>query len=168
MKLKEDAWRAMRKRLQEEEPEGEEKQPVPWNQYIWLVMILLTAIVIGHAAYISYLYHINPERVYGEWIELGMPPYDTENFTISEKGIIVENRYISTFFEFNGEKIYYYSGDEFYELQLYGRYDERLRRISGGEYQAIFVKKEYYHTILHPEDVGPGRRFIDMAEHFRD
>lgn len=150
-----------------ETPTGDEKPLIPRDYYFWAVMILVTAVVIGHLAYVSYQYYINPQRVYGEWIEIGMPSYDTENFIISESGVMAENRYITTSFTFDGETVRFYSGDMLYEYHIYGRNDERLRRVRGGEYPALFVKKGYEHTILKPEEVGPSRRMINMAEYFQ-
>ncbi|PJC86851.1 hypothetical protein CSW98_07605 [Vibrio sp. HA2012] len=145
---------------------AEEKRSVPWGKYIWLVMMLLTSAAIGRVAYINYREYVDPQRIYGEWIETASPGYDTEVFSISEQGVMTDSRYITSEVEFNGDIVAFRFGNIRYEYQLFGEFDERLKRVAGEGHPAVFVKKGYEHTMPKADAVGPARR-VSLAEHFQ-
>lgn len=146
----------------------QEKRPIAWRMYIWLTLVLLVSLGIGRVAYVSYQEYIDPQRVYGEWIETAAPEYDTDIFTISEQGVVVDSRYIATSIEFDGDIVAFWSGNTQYEYQLFGEFDQKLRRVAGEGHPAIFVKKGYEHTVPDADSAGPARRRrVSLAEHFK-
>ncbi len=42
----------------------------------------------AYQLHVSYQDYINPEHVYGEWIEIGAPPYQTERLILPPMGCI--------------------------------------------------------------------------------
>ena len=63
---------------------------------------LLVALIVAFSAilYFSYKDYIHPKHVYGRWIEIGSPEYDTEILTFSKRGVFRNERLITTNFEF--------------------------------------------------------------------
>lgn len=137
------------------------------GQIIWLFILLTIIVSISYLSYQYHLAHIDKSRVYGKWIELGAPPHVTDIFYLKPDGVMAENRYMASSFEFDGQVVSFYSGDTLYEYQLFGDNDERLRRIAGGTYSASFVKEGYQDTILKVQGPGAARRGA-VAEHFQD
>lgn len=168
---KREALRAQTKQSQaraRSESNEQEKRPVPWRLYIWLTLVLLVSLGIGRVTYISYQEYIDPQRVYGEWIETAAPEYDTDVFTISEQGVVADSRYIATSIEFDGDIVAFRSGNIQYEYQLFGEFDQKLRRVAGKGHAAVFVKKGYEHTVPDADSAGPARRRrVSLAEHFK-
>jgi hypothetical protein len=136
--------------------------------YIWLMLVLLFSLGVGRVAYMSYQEYIDPQRVYGEWIETSAPEYDVDIFIISEQGVMINSRYIATSIRFDGDVVAFWFGDTQYEYQLFGEFDEKLRRVAGEGHSALFVKKGYEHTIPQDDSAGPARRRrVSLAEHFK-
>ncbi len=78
---------ARRKRKQKPEP-----QPSFWARHQFKIIKGGFAVfgcslisVLGYQLYASYLDYIDPNKIYGEWIEIGAPPYQTEQLSLHPK-----------------------------------------------------------------------------------
>jgi hypothetical protein len=142
-------------------------QPPSFGQIMWIFMALVTLLSIAYVSYEFHLRHIDKSRVYGKWTEIGAPSHATDVFYLKHDGVMAENRYLASSFEFDGRIVSFYSGSTLYEYQLFGDFDERLRRMAGGTYSASFVKEGYEHTIPKVQGPGAARRGA-VAEHFQN
>ncbi|GLO62956.1 hypothetical protein MACH09_34640 [Vibrio sp. MACH09] len=133
---------------------------------VWLSFVVVVAILAGYVGFVTYQQHIDPNRVYGKWTEIGGPEWAADQFYLSENGVKKNNRYLATFFLFDGKIVTYQSGDKTVELQIFGKSDERLRRITGGGHATSFIKEGFEHTLPKQDNVGPARR-VSLAEHFQ-
>ncbi|MDV7106191.1 DUF2850 domain-containing protein [Vibrio sp. TH_r3] len=148
---------------------GQDVQQKHERNYIALAIILLVLSTMSAASYftyISYKNYIDPSRVYGKWTEIGAPSWQTDRFSLSADGVVQNSRFIASSFDFDGSIVTYTTGEERYQLQIFGQQDERLTRISGGGHTASFIKNGYEDTLPDQDNIGPARR-VSLAEHFR-
>lgn len=141
-------------------------KPVPYGRYLWYFLIFITLITLTYVSVESYAKYTDKRRVYGKWTEIGAPSHATDIFVLREDGVRIDNRFVSTSFEFDGATVSFYKSDMLYEYQVFGDNDERLRRITGGGHAASFIKEGYEHTVPKDKGVGPARR-VSLAEHFQ-
>lgn len=133
---------------------------------VWLSFAFVVVVLASYVGFVSYQQHIDPNRVYGKWTEIGGPEWAADEFFLSEDGVKKDNRYLATFFSFDGRIVSYQSGDKTVELQIFGKSDERLRRVTGGGHATSFIKEGFEHTLPKQDNVGPARR-VSLAEHFQ-
>lgn len=134
--------------------------------YSWLFLLVTVALTAIYVSIVSYREYIDPNRVYGEWTEIGAPSWSTDRFILGPDGVQQDNRYIATSFEFDGSIVSFYTGGTLYEYGIYGQNSERLKRMAGGGHAASFIKEGYEHTLPKEDNVGPARR-VSLAEHFQ-
>ncbi|KJR25470.1 hypothetical protein UF06_16415 [Vibrio sp. S234-5] len=121
----------------------------------------------SYRIYIEYQKYINPANVYGDWIEIGAPPYQTEILTLSETGVYRNNRLIATSYQFNGKRITIETGIGLTVYQLTGNDNSpQLRRIVPDSPSQRLVKKGYEDTILQSVDGAAQDRRQALREHF--
>ncbi|MBE4584896.1 hypothetical protein BOO29_07915 [Vibrio navarrensis] len=121
----------------------------------------------SYRIYIEYQKYIDPSNVYGDWIEIGAPPYQTEILTLSNKGVYRNNRLIATSYQFNGKRITIETGIGLTVYQLAGNANSpQLRRIIPDSPTQRLVKKGYEDTILQSVDGAVQDRRQALREHF--
>ncbi|MBE3665700.1 hypothetical protein BOO30_12105 [Vibrio navarrensis] len=121
----------------------------------------------SYRIYIEYQKYIDPSNVYGDWIEIGAPPYQTEILTLSDKGVYRNNRLIATSYQFNGKRITIETGIGLTVYQLAGNANSpQLRRIVPDSPTQRLVKKGYEDTILQSVDGAVQDRRQALREHF--
>ncbi|MBE4587265.1 hypothetical protein BOO28_11830 [Vibrio navarrensis] len=121
----------------------------------------------SYRIYIEYQKYIDPSNVYGDWIEIGAPPYQTEILTLSDKGVYRNNRLIATSYQFNGKRITIETGIGLTVYQLAGNANSpQLRRIIPDSPTQRLVKKGYEDTILQSVDGAVQDRRQALREHF--
>ncbi|KYN79689.1 hypothetical protein ATY35_00880 [Vibrio cidicii] len=121
----------------------------------------------SYRIYIEYQEYIDPSNVYGDWIEIGAPPYQTEILTLSDKGVYRNNRLIATSYHFNGKRITIETGIGLTVYQLAGNDNSpQLRRIVPDSPAQRLVKKGYEETILQSVDGAAQDRRQALREHF--
>jgi hypothetical protein len=81
--------------------------------------------------YSSYQNYIDPEKVYGTWLEMGVPDHRREVLVLNQDGVFKNDHLISTTFEFDGTRIYITTGIGITIYQITGTISEpQLKRIS--------------------------------------
>lgn len=53
----------------------------------------------------------DPRKVYGVWVEVDAPPYQSDTLELSSSGVVINNRLVSTSFEFDGKQITIITGE---------------------------------------------------------
>ncbi|KGK14019.1 hypothetical protein DC58_14905 [Vibrio navarrensis] len=131
------------------------------------LFFLILATYFSYRIYIEYQKYIDPANVYGDWIEIGAPPYQTEILTLSEKGVYRNSRLIATSYQFNGKRITIETGIGLTVYQLAGNDNSpQLRRIVPDSPAQRLVKKGYEDTILQSVDGAAQDRRQALREHF--
>ncbi len=121
----------------------------------------------------SYFLHLSyqnsraPEQIYGEWIEIGAPPYQTELLTFSPDGVYRNHRLITTTFDFDGKVITLYTGLGKTAYQRSGSHlSPQLRRIEPSVPDQRFILKGFEHTVKGSEIGSASKRRAALSEHF--
>ncbi|MCK6264544.1 DUF2850 domain-containing protein [Vibrio sp. ZSDE26] len=130
---------------------------------------VLTVLGLSFASltYFSYQEYVNPKHVYGSWIEIGTPSYDTDVLVLSAEGVFRNKRLISTMFEFDGKQINLQTGKGEFIYQLAGTPNSpQIKRIHPSGPVKRFIKKGYEHTV-DTGSAGAGKnRRAALSEHF--
>ncbi|WP_161153281.1 DUF2850 domain-containing protein [Vibrio eleionomae] len=130
------------------------------------IVIVVSCSILGYDAYKAY---INPEHVYGKWVEIGGPNYNKEILTLSEKGVYKNNHLISTSFQFSGSTVTVRTGDGTTKYELDGSEDApQLKRIKPGSPTQAFVKHGYEAELKHKQQSGSQERRLILSEHFKE
>jgi len=107
-----------------------------------LFLIVILSLVLMYYFYQQSALDRVKEKIYGEWIEVGAPPYDTERMVISERGVMIGSRHIATSFSFSGKKLVVRTGSGERVYILSGTHDNpQLKRVSRGRSIQIFAQK---------------------------
>src|SRR5690606_17847697 len=121
----------------------------------------------SYRIYIEYLKYIDPYNVYGDWIEIGAPPYQTEVLTLSDQGVYRNNRLIATSYQFNGKRIIIETGIGLTVYQITGNDNSpQLRRLVPDSPSQRLVKKGFEHTVLPSSGGAAQERRQALREHF--
>lgn len=95
------------------------------------------------------------EIMYGEWVELKAPPYDTEVFELSQLGVTQNSRVLSTEFQYTGSELSFYRGDSISKYQIVNRDKTLMRRMRPAPTGVFFAKKGsevYYERTAEPDN----------------
>ncbi len=121
----------------------------------------------SYQIHLSYQDHIDPKKVYGEWIEIGAPPYQTERLTFTEDGVYRNHRLITTEFEFDGKVITLNTGLGKTAYQISGSHlSPQIRRIEPLIPDQRFIRKGFEHTVRGSETGAASKRRAALSEHF--
>jgi len=129
---------------------------------------LLVALIVAFSAilYFSYKDYIHPKHVYGRWIEIGSPEYDTEILTFSERGVFRNERLITTNFEFDGTLITVTTGSGKSIYQVSGTFESpQLKRLNPSNPTQRFIKAGFEDTVNNSGGAAQKRRAA-LSEHF--
>jgi len=80
-------------------------------------------------------------QLYGNWVELGVPSYAQDSFTINSGGIYTHGRLINTQYDFDGSTLRYQHGDTEYVYRLEDDNGSQLLRIKPAHYKSSFRKQ---------------------------
>ncbi|SJL84161.1 DUF2850 domain-containing protein [Vibrio palustris] len=109
-----------------------------------LTLLSIIGILFGCYGYSSYQDYINPKQVYGKWIEIGVPSYDTEVMTLSDRGVYQNNRLISTKFKFDGTLITIKTGEGVTQYERITLHNvPKLKLITPNSTSKMFVKEGF-------------------------
>ena len=73
---------------------------------------------------------VDPRKVYGVWVEVDAPPYQSDTLELSSSGVVINNRLVSTSFEFDGKQVIIITGEGAMVYVVTGPFDSpRLKRI---------------------------------------
>lgn len=95
------------------------------------------------------------EIMYGAWVELKAPPYDTEVFELSAVGVTQNSRVISTEFRYTGSELSFYRGNAITEYQVVNHDKTLLRRVRPAPSGVYFAKQGsevYYDRTAVPDN----------------
>ncbi|XAW88472.1 DUF2850 domain-containing protein [Vibrio sp. CDRSL-10 TSBA] len=124
----------------------------------------------GFAALIlvSYRDYVDQSHVYGTWIEIGTPAYQTDVLTLSDQGVFRNGRMVSTQFEFDGKTISVKTGGGISLYQMAGTPNSpQLKRLEPELPAQRFIKQGYEHTVS-DDQVGGQVRRAALSDHFSE
>lgn len=136
---------------------------------VFAIAFVCLAISFSLILYFSYKDYVRPSNVYGTWIEIGAPPYNTERLTLNEHGVYRNGRLIATHFEFDGSTIEVKTGRGISVYEISGTYESpQLRRLTPNSPTQRLIKSGYEDTV-DMEGGGPAKnRRAALQEHFSD
>ncbi|WP_182026125.1 DUF2850 domain-containing protein [Vibrio rotiferianus] len=142
------------------------------NKFALIKSIFLTVAcgvlgIFGYLLHLSYLDYIDPDKIYGEWIEIGAPPYQTEVLLFSADGVFRNNRFVATNFEFDGKLITLNTGLGKTVYQISGSHlSPQIRRIEPRIPDQRFILKGFEHTVQGSDIGSASKRRAALSEHF--
>lgn len=117
--------------------------------------------------YVSYQDYVNPKHVFGSWIEIGAPNYQTEVLRFNEQGVYRNDRLISTNFEFDGTAITIRTGNGTFVYELSGTFNSpQLKRTQPTNPVQRFIRQGFEHTISDQGNNAVQLRHSALSEHF--
>lgn len=130
-------------------------------------LFVTLAVAFAALLFFSYNDYVHPKNVYGRWIEIGTPGYNTEVLTFNERGVYRNDRLITTTFDFDGKVITVTTGGGISIYQIAGTFKSpQLRRLEPNSPTQRFIKAGYEDTV----DMGRGgsakNRRAALSEHF--
>lgn len=135
-----------------------------------LFWVGLSSLAAAFAALILFSYRdfVDPKHVYGSWIEIGTPEYQTEILTLNDQGVFRNGRMVSTQFEFDGKTVEIKTGRGVSVYQLAGTpRSPQLKRLDPRLPIQRFVKEGFEDTISDSLGGGKARRAA-LSEHFSE
>lgn len=120
--------------------------------------------------YFSYMNYIDPKHVYGSWVEIGAPSYDTDILLLGESGVYRNSRLVTTEFDFNGKEITIKTGSGRSVYLLTGKRDSpQLKRIEPMIPSKRLIKKGFEHTVdMEGGMAGAKARRAALSDHFQN
>ncbi|GEM75284.1 DUF2850 domain-containing protein [Vibrio sagamiensis] len=112
-------------------------------KFICVVIFSLVVSVILKIIIDSYYRFVAPDNVYGQWVEIDAPSFQSEKLTLGQNGVFRNGRLIATQFDFDGEfvTINHSIGESIYKLA--GTYvSPQLHRVHPPLPQQRFILKK--------------------------
>ncbi|MGD8118976.1 DUF2850 domain-containing protein [Vibrio sp. TRT 29B02] len=132
-------------------------------------IFVLLALGFSSLLYFSYQDYVHPKHVYGRWIEVGAPPYQTEVLTLNAQGVFRNDRLIATQFDFDGKRITVSTGGGTSIYQVAGTFNSpQLRRLQPNSPTQRFVKEGYENTIDMDGGGSAKNRRSALSDHFSE
>ncbi|MBU2899197.1 DUF2850 domain-containing protein [Vibrio hepatarius] len=129
-------------------------------------LLVALAVAFSSILYFSYKDYIHPKNVYGRWIEIGTPEYDTEILTFSKRGVFRNERLITTDFEFDGTLITVTTGSGKSVYQVSGTFESpQLKRLTPSHPNQRFIKAGFEDSVNSGGGAAQKRRAA-LSEHF--
>ena len=118
--------------------------------------------------YFSYQDYVDPKQVYGDWIEIGAPSYDTDIITLNENGVYKNSRLVTTEFGFDGNEISIKTGGGETIYIVAGSFDSpQLKRVVPANPSKRLIKKGYEKTVQMDGGVGGAKAHRNaLSDHF--
>ncbi|MGR5000409.1 DUF2850 domain-containing protein [Vibrio celticus] len=136
--------------------------------YGFLLAGFMVALTAGYFAYQAHQQSVSPNNVYGTWIEIAAPPYNTDILTLSENGVMMNHRLITTSFDFNGKIVTINTGSGTTVYTISGTYDSpRLKRLEPSVPSQQFIKEGYEDTATGDTHSVMQQRRASLAEQFK-
>lgn len=135
---------------------------------ITFVVLVIATVGFTTLIYYSYKDYVDPKHVYGDWIEIGAPTYDTDIITLNRTGVYKNNRLVTTNFEFNGKQISIKTGGGETIYAVAGSLKSpQLKRISPETPSQRLIKKGYENTVDMSGGIGGAKaRRAALSDHF--
>lgn len=137
-------------------------------RYLFLLIAAIIALTAGYLAYQTHQQSVSPSNVHGTWIEIGAPPYKTDILTLSDNGVMMNHRFISTSFDFDGKVVTINTGSGETVYTISGTYDSpRLKRLVPSVPSQQFIKEGYEDTAAGDTHSVMQQRRASLAEQFK-
>ena len=137
-------------------------------RYLFLLVAAIIALTAGYLAYQTHQQSVSPSNVHGTWIEIGAPPYKTDILTLSDNGVMMNHRFISTSFDFDGKVVTINTGSGATVYTISGTYDSpRLKRLVPSVPSQQFIKEGYEDTAAGDTHSVMQQRRASLAEQFK-
>ncbi|MBY7729188.1 DUF2850 domain-containing protein [Vibrio bathopelagicus] len=137
-------------------------------RYLFLLVAAIIALTAGYLAYQTHQQSVSPSNVHGTWIEIGAPPYKTDILTLSDNGVMMNHRFISTSFDFDGKVVTINTGSGETVYTISGTYDSpRLKRLVPSVPSQQFIKEGYEDTAAGDTHSVMQQRRASLAEQFK-
>ncbi|WP_243641849.1 DUF2850 domain-containing protein [Vibrio sinensis] len=140
-----------------------------WTWLHSLSILIFISLASGFASllYFSYQDYVHPRNIYGDWIEIGSPPYKTDTLTLNGQGVLKNGRLVATQFKFDGKRVLIETGRGTTIYQISGTISSpQLKRIQPLTPSQRLIKKGFEHTIK-TETVGfSQQRRSALSDHF--
>lgn len=134
----------------------------------WSSLVILGSIF-ATLLYVSYQDYVNPKHVFGTWIEIGAPSYQTEVLRFNEQGVFRNDRLISTQFKFDGVKITIDTGSGTFIYELTGNVNSpQLKRLVPVNPLQRFIRAGYEHTVNDQGSHAAQVRRAALYDHFNE
>jgi hypothetical protein len=121
------------------------------------VLLLLSG---GFFIYQGYLAYVNPEKIYGTWVEVKVMDDRRDELRFSATGVYLNDHLISTRFRFNGKKVQFRTGARVTVYRLTGTPKlPKMKRIEPAKPLQVLVRKGYEHLVEDDDDtvrIKPG------------
>ncbi|MEH0689013.1 DUF2850 domain-containing protein [Vibrio cholerae] len=131
--------------------------------------VVIIGLALGFSAllYVSYQDYVHPKHVYGRWIEIGAPTYNTEVLTLSSEGVFRNDRLVATDFEFDGKKVFVTTGGGKSIYQIAGTFSSpQLKRLEPNSPTQRFIKEGYEDTVDLEGGGAAKHRRTALSDHF--
>ncbi|WKY59957.1 DUF2850 domain-containing protein [Vibrio sp. SNU_ST1] len=136
--------------------------------YAFLIAGFMIFLTVGYFGYQAYQKSVSPSNVHGTWIEIGAPPYKTDILTLSDDGVMMNYRFISTSFDFDGKDVTINTGSGPTIYTISGTYDSpRLKRLVPNTPSKQFIKEGYEDTATGDTQGLMQQRRAVLAEQFK-
>jgi cell division protein YceG involved in septum cleavage len=116
----------------------------------WLLAItgLILVTISGTMLYKSYQQHLDPQFMYGDWIEIQVLSDRNEVLTLSSHSVLRNHRLVATHFEFDGSKISFHTGEGDFVYDWNGSTQSpQLERLKPAKPKQTLIKQGYEHTL---------------------
>ncbi|USD35428.1 MULTISPECIES: DUF2850 domain-containing protein [Vibrio] len=134
----------------------------------FVTLLVTLAVAFSSLLFFSYQDYVHPKHVYGRWIEIGTPEYNTEVLTFNERGVYRNDRLVTTNFDFDGKVITVTTGGGISIYQVAGTFKSpQLRRLEPNSPTQRFIKAGYENTVDMSGSSGSAKnRRAALSEHF--
>ncbi|ENM5762214.1 DUF2850 domain-containing protein [Vibrio mimicus] len=139
-----------------------------FKSVFWSSLSIL-AVAFAMLLYVSYQDYVNPKHVYGSWVEIGAPSYQTEVLRFNDQGVFRNERLISTTFEFDGAAITIRTGNGTFVYELSGTFNSpQLKRIQPNSPIQRFIREGFEYTVTNQGNNATQIRRSALSEHFNE
>lgn len=101
----------------------------------------LVSAVIAAMFRVGFFAQMPVSQLYGNWIELGVPTYARDSFTVNSSGVYTHGRLINTKFDFDGKTLTYMHGETEYVYLVEDNDGAELLRMKPTHYKSSFRKQ---------------------------
>lgn len=109
---------------------------------------LILMVISGTMLYKSYQKHIDPQAIYGNWVEIQVLHDRHEVLTISKNSILRNSRLVTTQFKFDGSEISFHTGEGNFRYKWNGsEQSPQLIRIEPEKPIQTLIKQGYEYTL---------------------
>jgi hypothetical protein len=126
--------------------------------FIALIGIVMVGIS-GTMLYQNYQEYIDPQVLYGKWIEIHVLSDRKETLVISKHGIFRNDKLVTTHFKYDGSEISFTTGEGEYRYQWNESLTSpQLKRLEPSKPEQTLIKKGYEDTlkVIQSKSIGLG------------